>query len=87
VNSTDTLLKQGGDGLKGGGRSGSVGIEVQSTMGKWWESGRMQVVLAIGQREKKDGLQWFKCCLAGRMRIVDGCAGCLLGVQTNGQQW
>ena len=52
VNSTDTLLKQGGDGLKGGGRSGSVGIEVQSTMGKW-ESGRMQVVLAIGQREKR----------------------------------
>ena len=52
VNLTDTLLKQGGDGLKGGGRSGSVGIEVQSTMGKW-ESGRMQVVLAIGQREKR----------------------------------
>jgi hypothetical protein len=52
VNSTDTLLKQGGDGIKGGGRSGSVGIEAQSTMGEW-ESGRMQVVLAIGQREKR----------------------------------
>ena len=56
VNSTGTLPKQGGDGLKGGGRwplrlRWSL-VEAQSTMGKW-ESGRMPVAVAIGQREKR----------------------------------
>jgi hypothetical protein len=41
-------------------------------MGEWKNAG------GFSNRSKgeKDGLQWLKCCLAGWMGIVDGCAGC-----------
>jgi hypothetical protein len=50
VNSTDTLPKQGGDGLKGDGRSGSIGRSAinDGQMGECMDAGG----LAIGQREK-----------------------------------
>jgi hypothetical protein len=51
---SDAVRKQGGDGLKGGGRF--VGRST-ITMGER-ESGRMWVVLAISKGEK-DALQWL----------------------------
>jgi hypothetical protein len=60
---SDGLPKQGGDGLKGGGRSVGRSLIKDGWKGEWEDVGGLAGLV-----------HWLKCW-AGRMPIVDGCAG------------